>query len=81
MKNLMLALSIIALSACSVTKSVSELPPTPSGEVLHGAIKKIASTCRRFSKNGHATEQEIFDDCMYKASPVIGKTNETITGE
>jgi hypothetical protein len=80
MKKLILTLSMLALSACSTTKSVSELPSIPSDSTPQEAVGYITATCAGFAKaglkNGHGTELGIFNDCMNKAVAMIEKTIE-----
>lgn len=74
---------IMLLSACSTTKSVSELPPIPIDASPQEAVNHIAATCGGFAKsgakNGHGSELEIFNDCMNKAIAIIEKTTKPTT--
>jgi hypothetical protein len=83
MKKTALILSILAISACSTTKPVSELPPIPSDATPQEAVNYITATCAGFAKtgfkNGHGTELVIFNDCMNKAVEIIGKTTKPTT--
>jgi hypothetical protein len=81
MKKLAIILSILALSACSTTEKISDLPPIPSDATPREAASYVTASCLGFAKagfkNGHGTELDIFNSCMNKAIAIIEKTTET----
>jgi hypothetical protein len=87
MKKLALTLSILALSACSTTKAVSELPSIPTDATPQEAVNYISATCAGFAKAGseneneHGTELNLFNDCMNKAVEMIENSTEPTTEE
>lgn len=77
MKKLTLVLLTLALSACSTTKSVSELTSIPSDATPREAAGYVTATCLGFAKagfeHGYGVELEIFSNCMNKAVEMIEK--------
>jgi hypothetical protein len=77
MIKLALTLSILALSAYSTTKSVGELPTTPSDAIPQESVGYITATCAGFAKagfkNGHREELGVFNNYMNKAVEMIEK--------
>ena len=78
MKKLLLAISVLTLSACSTTETVGELPLIPTDATPNEAVSYITATCAGFAKsgfkNGHGKELDIFNYCMNKAVEILQKS-------